>query len=327
MEEFFRALRDTWGERAHPGYGPLFLLLAIVLLALAWQLIASIRRRQARRLEADRLARDKGIGNDDLSWLHQLCSQSGHDALDVLTRIAVFESASADALMPPSEEVAARVGRIRHSLGFDRLPAHFPVLTSRQMQVGATIDIAGVRGEVADVNELFFAVRSAKNLDRSSGAQLPLTLIHGSEARYRLTCTLLGKEDRLTRFGHDEAPERIQQREHVRVEIAGAVHVEPFSSPQHGGAAPEPCEGSMVNVSSGGMLAETEAELPAGLSLRLSFEVSGARFQEVTAIVIECMKRPASFAVRIEFVNLSEHERERLSAQLTRLTSHAKQAN
>lgn len=326
MEEFLRALRDTWAERSHPGYGPLFLLLAIVLIALVWSLISSIRTRRARALEAVRLAGEKGIGHDDLYWFEQSCKQSGHETLEVLTRIATFEQATAAALSPPDDEAATRIARVRHALGFDRLPTHFPILSSREMQLGATVDMAGVRGEVADVNELFFAVRSDKKLDRAAGAQLPLTLIHASEARYRLTCTLLGRDGGHYRFGHDEAPERIQQREHVRVEVAGPVHVEPFSSPQHGGAAPPACEGLMVNVSSGGMLLESELELPAGLSLRLNFEVNGARFQEVTAIVIESMKRPPNLAARIEFVGISEHERERLGATLSRLISQAKQA-
>jgi len=338
MEEAFRSISQAF-ERNRQGTTSLEVALLVLLgLVLLLQLVALVRRLLDRATRLRRLAAERGMGPDDLALLRRLAEGESTDPASLLTHLDHFERATARALAPPAagpgpagEPVHAAVAlaeaihRLRHLTGFDRLPAHAPLLSTRELPPGTAVTLGVLHGQIAEAGEAVFTVELAAPAALMPGAEAELGLAHAREARYALRCRVMASGPAahggwLLRLGHDEAPQRIQQRSYARLALEGPLVLRPaLARGAWPGERPE-LRARLVDLSGGGVLATSRAGLPVGLLTRASFAVGDAMFSEVRAVVIRAERAgPDGWRLHLEFSRVPESERARLVAALERL--------
>ncbi len=308
------------------------LVLALVLLALAsllYGLAGLLRRRLARAARLRRLAEHRGLSREALDLARALAARAGAEPFALLTRLDLFELATAGA-----GEHAPEVRQLRQALGFDRLPPHAPLLTTRELRPGTALvaERGALAGQVVEVDESSFELELPRGLLAPPGEVVELSLDHAHEARYRLRCPLIGSAGapdasavRL-RLGHDEAPLRVQRRAFARVTLREPFDLHPLAALVPHGGAPEGWSGLLVDVSGGGALAESRGPLPVGLLGRLSFAVGEARFEGLRAVVLASSRAGEErWRSHLELVRIAEGDRDQLVAAVAR-ASHAQLA-
>ncbi len=331
METFFQSVSQAFsGNRRHL---PLVeaLLLALLALVLLLQLAGAARRLLARRSGFRRVMADHGLSAEDVRFTAGLAALAGVEPLLLVTHLDLFERATAQALAhgaaagPAAGDSAGRIRRVRHALGYDRLPPHTPLLTTRELAPGMALDVGSQPGTVTEVDEGGFTVELRQPPELPAGPALPLTLTHAREARYALGCRLVEARPApggawLLRFEHDEHPVRQQQRDHARVRIEGALALVPVTRWQGRPELASAVLASLVDLSGGGALATSRTALPVGTLVLADFTVGGDRFEGLRAVVLSC--QPAGdrrHQLHLEFTGRPGVERERLVAALTRL--------
>jgi c-di-GMP-binding flagellar brake protein YcgR len=337
MESFFRSVGQAFqGNRdALPRVeAAIFLLLALLVALQLWGLA---RRAWRRRSSFHQLTAARGLSPADTRWAAALAKRASIDPLLLLTHLDLFERATAQALQeqrsssaPPSagETAAERIRRVRHALGFDRLAAHTPLLSTRELPPGTSIEVGALPGTVVEVDESSFTVEVREPAPAPVGYQVSLALIHAREARYAMGCRLLSSRPAPggawhLALTHDESPTRIQQREYVRVRAEGIVALRPVSGweglPQQGAEV----AARLVDVSGGGALVASRVRLPAGLLVLASLQVAGTRFEALRAVVLASVPAGDGHRAHLEFTGSQSAERERLAAAVTRLELQA----
>ncbi len=307
-------------------------ILALLALAVLLQLAGLARRLLARRTRFHRLLAARGLSAEDVRFAAALAARAAVEPLELVTHLDVFERATALALgsgAPAPGEAATRIRRLRHALGYDRLPAHTPLLSTRELTPGVALDVAGEHGVIAEVDEAGFSVEVREPPAAPAGQQVSLTLAHAREARYVLGCRLAAAHPQpgggwLLRFEHDEHPARQQQREYVRVRVDGPLSLRPVARWQPGlPALAGDVHARLVDLSGGGAAATSRAALPVGALVRASFEVGGAAFDGLRAVVLACHPADGGHRLQLEFTGRLGEERERLVAALTHLELEA----
>jgi len=327
----FQRIRGEW-----PGAVATALILAVlVLLVLALQ---SLRARRTRRARLAALAARHGLEGQDLDLARRLAELSGTTPADVLAHLDVFERSTARALAvrsPPAAgaggggaageaDAADRIRRLRQLLGFDRLPPHAPLLSSRELAPGTAVRVEQVSGQVSSVDELAFSVEVAAPSPAPTGGAVTLSLAHAREARYRLRCPVLAVRPvagdaagAAMVLGHDEAPERLQGREYARATQKVDLVMRPLVPwPNH--PALRRVAATTVDVSAGGALVASRSSLPVGALLASSFSVGGERFEGVRTVVVAADPELDGFRTHLEFGPMTEAERDRLAGALER---------
>ncbi len=333
MEEFFQSVARAFAHNRRGLPAVEVAILALLAGAVALQLAGLARRWRAHRSLLRRFVARSGLSEEDLAFVEALARRASAAPLSLLTNLDLFERATAQTLAgrgpatsSDREDPAPRIGRIRRSLGFDRLPAHTPLLTTRELAPGTAVDVAGQQGQTFDVDEASFSLEVPTPLALPPGQPVPLALVHAREARYALRCQLLAARPGrggtwCLVFAHDEAPARIQLREYARVPAKGAVALRPFAPRLvHPGAGSAELRGELVNVSGGGVLVEIRARLPVGSLLSASFAVAGRLFVDLRAVVLSV--EPAAdgrFHAHLEFRKLAEPERDELVSAVAQL--------
>jgi hypothetical protein len=327
MDEFFRSLADAFGRNRAEWPGAAATIVALLLLALATVYSGVLRRRRTRAGRLARLATRHGLAAADLDLARSLAAGEGIAPDELLVRLDAFERATARALSgrsPPArseDDAADRIRRLRRRLGFDRLPVHAPLLSSRELSPGTAVTSEGSPGQVARVDELAFAVEHPSPPSARTGATLTLDLIHAREARYRLRCPVLAVRaspgGTTLVLGHDEAPERVQQRAFARVSLPGDLTFRPLE-PWPTDPPVQPGTAGLVDLSAGGALVSTGAPLPVGGLLAASFTVGDERFEAVRAVVLACDRDGGAYRGHLEFGPMPEAERGRLAAAVER---------
>lgn len=331
IEAFLRALAGAFPRnRAAPGTVgiALLLLLAVVL---AGPLASLVRRRVRRRRRLEHLATRHGIGAEDLAFARALAAAEGVAPLRLLTHVDFFERATARALAGPGQaEIVAPIHRLRRALGFDRLPAHTPLLTTRELSAGTGLELGAAQGVVIESTEavLTIAVRGETG-PIATGEAVALGLVHAREARYELRCRLLERRSAtdgpVLVLAHDEAPRRIQQRDHVRVATRAAIALRPVPPWPSGAEVPVDLMARLEDVSGGGAQVTSGAALPVGLLTRATFTVGGERFEGLPAVVLAATHRPdGTWRAHLEWGRIPEAERSRLVAAVARLELHGR---
>ena len=216
--------------------------------------------------------------------------------------------------------------RIRRSLGFDRLPPHTPLLTTRELAPGAAVEVAGQQARTCDLDEVSFSVEVAAAPALSPGQVVQIALVHAREARYVLRCQLLSAHPRVGGtcclvFAHDETPVRIQLREYARAPITGAVALRPLGPRLvRAGAVPADVRGELVNVSGGGVLLEAHTRLQVGSLVSASFAVAGRPFASLRAVVLSVEPAAsARYRAHLESRGIAERDRDRLVSAVAQL--------
>jgi hypothetical protein len=320
------ALHGAFTPRPGTGWVMLTLLGSAATVALLLRAFGAERRRRARWTLLNLFAEEKKLSADETLALRTLGRNTGVDPLTVATRVHLFERATGRALagltptIPLSEDdVFSLTERLRIKLGFSRLPPNFPLLTSRELQDGFPVDVLEQSGQVVEVNEGFFVVELPGAFGISAGVDLPLTVHHRGEAQYELRCKVLSVEPTplvgsTVCFLHCESPLRIQDRASVRVDARGPVLVAM--------AEAEAVSAELVNVSIGGLLAESRHALTAGGDVRLSFDLGDAKFKRVPAVLLSSVRRREhAHSLHFAFTEIGEGQRNRLSAWIARATS------
>jgi c-di-GMP-binding flagellar brake protein YcgR len=333
MEQAFQSIARAFA-RHRPGLPAVEIAILILLAAAVALLLAGVARHwRAHRSLLRRFAARHALGEEDLAFVTGLARRLSVTALALLTHLDLFERATAQALAErrPAKgsgrgDAARRIQRIRSLLGFDRLPSHTPLLTTRELGPGIAVEVDGQQGQTFDVDESSFSLEVRSPLVLPANQTVELGLVHAREARYALRCQLLATHPGrggtwCLVFAHDEAPTRIQLREYARVPARGSVamrHLGPHLV-QPGTARAEP-SGELVNVSAGGMLVESCARLRVGTLLSVDFAVSGRPFAGLQAVVLSFEPAPdGRFHAHLEFRRVAEEERCRLVSAIATL--------
>ncbi len=334
METFFSSVgRSFTGNRsALPGVE--WAILALLALVLLVQLSGRARRFLGGRSAFQTACADHGLGEDDVRWLVAVARRGGVEPLRLITHLDLFERATAQVLVEAAadteaslEEASLRIGRLRRTLGFDRLPAHAPLLTSRELSRGTSLEVASQHGAVTSVTETGLTVEVRDPPALQVGQQVSLWLVHARDARYALDCPL--RELRpahgggwALHLGHDEAPVRFQQREYARVQVRGLLRLTPVGRVPGLERPTVELATELADLSGGGAKVWSRQPLPAGMLALATFEVGAVRFASVRTVVLSCAASPAAdgrFAAHLEFTGGAGAERERLVAALTQV--------
>lgn len=332
MEDFFQSLAQAFAHR--PGGvwpGALLAGFVVALLALGGvfgQVLGALR---GRRNRLSGLVVRHDLEAMDLDLARRLGMLVGVPPADVVANLDIFERATAKALAAKSpapswagyteDETADRIRRLRGLVGFDRLPPHAPLLTSRELMPGTAIRVDEFTGQVSHVDERAFTVEFLEKTPLWKSMSVELSLVHAREARYELTCAVLAvrplKDGAVALvFAHDESPKRSQKRAFARAVVGGEIALrllEPWPT-----RPPLRTNATLVDVSGGGALVLARTPLPVGALFAASFTVGGERFEAVRAVVLALEPSGASFHAHLEFGPLSESQRERLVTAVER---------
>ena len=323
METFFKSVGQAFLENRAALPGVELGLLVLLALVGAWHLLSAVRRRWGRRARFRAMASARGLSREDARWATALARQAGVLPLQILTHLDLFEKATADALQSGPEGTSARVRRIRQALGFDRLAAHTPLLSTRELQPGTALTVLDRPGTIAEVDEKAFGVELAEPPAAPPGQPLALVLVHAREARYQLACRLVAAHPspgggwRAT-FQHDEAPQRVQQREYARVRAEGIAVLHPLSGWEGLPQRDADVATRLIDVSGGGLQLVTRVRLPAGLLAQVALQLGGERFEALRAVVLASAPAGDGWRAHLEFSGQPGGERERLAAAVTR---------
>lgn len=329
IEEFFRSVAGSFAENRKATAVVEVAILILIALALALQLGAVVRRWWGRRTRLRALAAAHGVDAEDLAYAVSLARLEGVAPLALLTRVELFERATARALSAaPGQypEAPRRIRRLRRAMGFDRLPVHTPLLSSRELAPGVAVELGPDAGQIAEVGEETLVVRFRAGAPRPvPGEELALGLIHAREARYELRCRVVDvraeePDGLLLVLSHDEAPRRIQQREYARVATRGAMALHPVPPwPMYAGPLVD-VVARLEDVSAGGALVMSRAMLPVGLLAEATFTLGRDRFERLPVVVLTVEPLPGgSSRARLEWGRVSSAVRDRLVAAVAHL--------
>lgn len=335
-EAFFQSVGEAFAKNREEAARFELVLVAIVLLLAVMQVVAFVRRARGLKLDAQALAHQRGLTKDERELALALARAAGVPPMELLTHLDVFEAVTKRALLGElevflsGEPLAASLRRIRHALHFDRLPAHAPLLTTRELSPGLALEVGDAHAQVAHVDEATFSVELRAPVSCAVGDAVQLRLSHAREARYELTCRVrevkpaTDVERQRVTLAHDEAPRRLQQREYARVAVKAPVTLRALSWPGHSLARRE-LAGELQDVSGGGARVSSAAVLPAGVLLEARFSVAGEAFC-VQAVSLSTQRAGVAHEVHLEFKGLLAPERERLIAAVAKLEKAAQAA-
>ena len=203
VDQFLSSVRESFASNRAADWTRIGLF-AVSGLALSIALSVWLGRRRSRRGLAGRIhdvATGAGLTTADLGHLKRMAAAVGLPVLDVMTRLAAFERATAVALVseapplrPAAGSVFERVRRWRKALGFSPLPAHHWLVSTRELVAGDAVALGGLPGHVAEVNEASFAVDLPTAAQLVFGAVATLTIDRANDARYLSRVRLLGTE-------------------------------------------------------------------------------------------------------------------------------------
>lgn len=348
VDSFLRSVRLAFRpEEDSGGWGWLWALLVIALLG-ALLVMGRLRgRRRARRSEDAAFVRwlgEKGLSPGDEELLRRLADRAGVAPLLVGTHIEVFQRATAAELATVAapdvhaapEGIFAQVARLRRGLGFHVLPEQVPLLSTREFASGARVSVDGVEGMVGEVNEAWFDVEVVADgvfAVRGVDEVVRLSFVRGGEARYTARCRVAAltpaRGPRRLILRHDEAPDRVQKRNAVRVAVRGAVELRPrvvdaSSTEAADGHGHEPIfHGELLDLSIGGLAMLSDTKLAVGVRVRASFDWEGGAYRELPALVLGCTPHlRGRHLMRLAFRALPASEENRLAAAIARRTAH-----
>jgi hypothetical protein len=330
MEQFFQSVGRSFAENRSYAPAAEKVLLACALLAVLGELLFLAWRWRSYSSRFSSLAFQRGLGEPEQRLLRELARLVEQEPTALLTHLDQFERATGLLLARAGGQARrgdpfAQVRQLRHALGFDRLPAHTPLFTSRELPPGTAVDLEGLSGQTSAVTEASFTVLLRAHLRPEPGRTVELELAHAREARYLMSCKLLSVEAiregqwRL-QFAHDEAPRRIQERDHVRTPASGPVALRPVGPWLMRPAVNGPVAGQLVDASAGGLRVLCRPQLPPGQLVTASFALGGQQFDEVRAVVLGSERNAqGSCEVQLGFRGLAEAESEKLVVAVDQL--------
>jgi hypothetical protein len=311
---------------------------ALALLAAGAAVGVAIARvlRRGRRDGLEELAATALLDPEDLRFVRRIAARAGVAPIDVVSRLELFESATALALADASPDDAApveRVARLRAALGFNRLPVDALLLTTREILVGTAVELdhGGRRkGVVVAVDEKSCHVEVEGFVQLGPGDEVGLTIKRGHGLYHRAQCLVLDRnvtsagKVRLS-LAHDEAPVQLQRREYVRVPVEGSISVRPLQWTATSREAGSTFTARLVDVGGGGVRVTTSVSLPVGLVAEVGFAVGSADFTGLRAQVLACTPSGSGeHSARLQLKGIPERERERLTTAVWHAEARAR---
>lgn len=342
FDALFRSLGGAFRDNASHAHEAVVVLealvVAAVLAALAWP---SIKRRRDARAEAEafaHLARERGLDADDVALLTELAAHGESTPYLAAKHLDVFERAVAAELKGRAPTTAVREGdifssthRLRQRLGFDTHDRYQAILSTRELTVGLPVAVSGMRTEVAEVTEAFFALVVPRRPEVAAGVKLALDIVHQDEAKYYVACALLAAEPRAEGwrlvFEHDDNPARTQRRRFVRVHVDGPATV--HYGGEHGarGRPPATVRGTLIDVSVGGVAMRVDERVERGAYARAEFSLGAHEFHDVEATVLGCEGPPEGpFRLRLEFVRVTPDNLQKFGAAIAHASGRSVRA-
>jgi hypothetical protein len=342
--EFFRSLAGAFAENGPRGPG---VVAALVLAGIVGGVVLAgcVRRLRARRTALATFLARHDLGAEDLVLVRALAREVGAGPLDVLAHLDLFERSTQRALAaaPPGgpRDPAARIGRLRQAVGFDRLPAHAPLLSTRELAPGTAVRLEGrgaARGAVLAVDERALRVELDGALELADGAEVSLGIVHAREAQYAVRGRVLWVrpaplDTTHVALTHDEAPHRIQRREHVRVVGDGTATLRPLRWPGVAPARPpgpgprRPVVARLLDVSAGGLRVAAAEPLPVGLLVEAAFALGGERFEALPAVILSAATDEDGVReLHLELSGAPDAVRGRLAAAIVRAETRGRAA-
>ncbi len=324
MGDFFHSVSQAFARNREASSAFEWVLLALALVVVTLQVFSLLRRRRGVTLKAEALAQQRGLTAEELALVFELARGASVQPMEFLTHPDVFERTTAGALSGSTrasrsgDALATMLRRIRQALHFDRLPAHAPLLTTRELSRGIALDCGEAHGQVLDLSERSFTVGFRPALAPEPGETLMLTLRHEREASYELRCRVLQAHSASVDFAHDESPKRVQLREYARVDVSAPVTLKALSWPGHALDVRE-AKATLKDLSGGGALVTSAVSFPAGVHLSMTFTVAGEAFRSLGGVVLSSLPRGQGVQLRVEFTTLASTERERLLAAVAKL--------
>lgn len=291
-------------------------LVVLLVIARLWVWRSAVR---ARINALKTTAATRGLTPDDVETLVALARHVAIDPMRLFESLTAFEHATAKALEAKALE-AARIHDLRRALGFDHPARWAPIVSSRELEVGMHVTLAGIDGVVSSVDEEELGVSLLRPMRWATiGSEVELSLTHGREAQYRLRCIVRSMSQKAgrfeTRLAHDERPQRLQARAHARVLVDSPVTLKPAPSR----TAPAILRGHLVDISGGGALVRVPQSIPVGQHVDTSFSVGQTPFPHVDAVVLKAVAHEDGCEMHLKFAALSERERDKLVGSLMRL--------
>lgn len=345
-EQLFRSLRNVFAGRPEAGFQLAVLVAILIAIGAIVHLVGVRRRLRIQRRELDAFLATLAATTVDAATLRRVARAAGVDALAIATRIDVFEAATAKLLCMVSfaDELFGRVRELRVRLGFDALPLHFPLLTSRELVAGQRVTVGPHSGFVSLLSESLFVVELSEYYEPAPGQNIIVKLQLDDGQRYELPCALLTVDERRggssLNLQHCESPARVQQREYVRVLTEGACIITSLAGETHLEHPESRIIAEIVDISVGGMRTWSECEFSTGVGVRLAFDLrqgvhvplekqpalpSIDEFKDIGAVVVGCSKDAQNgFALQLEFVGIKPADRAMLSRWVSYETSHAR---
>ncbi len=321
LNAMLRAFSRSFQESRSAPRSALVVLAAIVAVALvatlAWR---ALERWQSARADAEalaRLARERGLDEADLALLHMIAARDGTTALAAGRHLDVFERAVAAELdgraritSADEQDVFAATHRLRMQLGFATLRAEDAIISTRELEPGMPVELAGARSVVEEVTEASFSLSLPQLPEVAPGARLSLSIVHLDEAKYFVTCELLSvvptPEGCRVAFGHDEHPARTQRRRYARVRPGGEATVQCGGDQGALGRPRITAEGTLLDVGVGGAAVQTMTSVEPRTHAWATFSVGEVAFHDVEARVLGCEGPPGGpYRLRLEFIRLS----------------------
>lgn len=322
MLEFFESVQQAFARNRESTGSFAWSMAVLTAVVVAWLTLAVFRRRRQRRLALEDFIDQRGLPEEDSGFARALAAAAKVEPMELLTHLDVFEHATAAALSgavaipEQGAALAQHVHRLREALHFDRVPAHAPLLTTRELTPGTALDCGATHGQISELDEQRFVVELT-DTSGAEGTRATLRVRHAREALYELDCRVLERDGRRLVLAHDEHPRRIQQREFVRIEHRAPVTLTVLSRVGH--ALPTMhLAGELRDLSAGGALVVVDTPLPPGTTVTLaSLHVGGVTFTGLRAVVLSAEQRDGKPHLHLEF-RITERERDRLVAATLR---------
>ncbi len=322
IDQFLQSVRRAFtAEQPDPGawLWAAGALLCLILLSVA---LSSVRRRWRQRRALAASAKAHGLSTADLCFLLTLTRPADVSPLHAMMRLAVFEHVTALALAreprqgtPSADSRAAHIAALRHKLGFDTLPPHARLLTTRELQTDDLLcwEADDQQGRVQYVNESTFGLRFEYVPGiKPSAAAMQLTLVRPNDAHYDIRCEVVEVDGTSVRLAHDEHPARRQMREFVRARVHGPVTLALLDGVTI-------WKGSLRETSAGGLSADFTGPLTTGTMAMVSFQLAeGEIFEHLGGKILST--DPAvrgKTRAHVSFTGLNEQDRARLARCVT----------
>lgn len=280
------------------GIGILALLLVVVSLEL-WRQRRELKdrvRQQWRIFEG--LASSKGLDSSDLAFLKEL--HSGMESLhspDVLIRIpAVYDRALESWIGDKSlsTEEWAKLAHIRRQLGFKGLTGETSLSHTRQMTDGQIIRLAPEGGDewfsarVVSNNEDCLEVMPDAPIRWGAGSEIRLAFSRQGDGEYKAHVKLIRKdpESPAIVLGHSAKLSRQQLRMWVRVPVFLEGTMRDMVDSDGTPLDPAEFQVHLLDLSGGGTMASTPAELPVESRGVLDFRLGDSMVEGVRFILL-----------------------------------------